>query len=133
MINLMTEISKEVKLMFYIDIVVGLIYAFQYLVIPDILYSGEPYYNAHLTRLWGGTIVIFIIAGIISLKRADWETLKPVWEVLILWFVMIVILSFAAFAYFPFTPVGLARHVIDTIATTILTVVNIIIYYRAIK
>lgn len=86
-----------------------------------------------MTRLWGGTIIVLIIGGIIGLKRGELETLKPAWEIAILWFIMTSILNFAAFTYMPYSAADLVTHWIDTIVITALAVINIIFYYRAVK
>ena len=133
MINSMVEISKEVKIILYIDIIIASIFAFQYLVIPDIIFAGGTYYNPHMTHLWGGTVVVLMIGGLIGLKRGELETLKPVWEVLILWFIMTLIEDFAAFTFMPYTATEVARHWVNIIIVTALAVANIILYTRAVK
>jgi len=131
MINPMVEISKEVKIILYIDIIAAIIYAVQYLIIPDILFAGGTLYNPHMTRLWGGTIVVLLISALIALKRGELETLNPIWEFVILWWIMTLILNFAALTYMPYTPTEVATAWRNIIVVIILTVVNMIFYNRA--
>lgn len=127
----MVEISKEVKIILYIDIIAAIIYAFQYLVLTDLIFAGGTYYNPHMYRLWGGTIVVILISALIALKRGELETFKPIWEFVILWWIMTLILNFAAFTYMPYTPTEVARAWINIIVLILLTVVNMIFYNRA--
>ncbi|MFW9899639.1 MAG: hypothetical protein ACFFDO_10320 [Candidatus Thorarchaeota archaeon] len=129
----MAEISKEVKIIFIINIIAGIIYAIQYLILPDILYSGTPYYHPHLSRIYGGTMVILIIGGLIGLKRGELETLKPVWEVVILWFIMVLILAIASLTYMPWTPTDLARVWVGIIVLIILIIINVYFYYKQLE
>ena len=111
----------------------GNLVAVQFLIIPDLIYAGSTYYNPHMTRLWGGTIFVLLIAGLIALKRGELETLKPVWEIVILWWIMTLILDIAALGYMPYTPTEVARVWINIIVLIILIVINIIFYNRAVK
>jgi len=129
----MTEISKEVKIVFIINIIVAIIYAIQYLVLPDIFSSGTPYYNPYLIRVYGGTMVVLIIGGLIGLKRGELETLKPVWELIILWDIMVLILVIASFIYMPWTPTDLVRVWVGIIVMPILIVINIYFYYKQLE
>jgi len=132
-IHKMVEISKEAKIILYINIIVGFIYIIQYLILPDILYAGEPLYNPHNTRLIGGTILALVIGGLIALKRGELETLKPIWELVIIWFLIVVILDIAALTYMPYTPIQVARQWIAIIVLIVLLVLNIMVYNRAVK
>jgi len=129
----MVEISKEVKIIIYIDMIAALIYGTMYLILPDILFAGEAYYNPHLTRLWGGVIFVLLIGAIIALKRGELETLKPVWEIAILYWIMTDILNLAAFFYMPFSPLEVIRQWINTIVVAALLVINLFFYSRAAK
>ena len=114
----MVELSKEAKIIFYIDIIVGLIYSFQYLVIPDILYAGDANYHPHNTRVIGGTILTLTIGGIIALKRGELENVKPIWELVILWWIIVLILDIASLTYMPYTPLEAARIWIAIVVRT---------------
>jgi hypothetical protein len=129
----MVELSKEVKIIFYINIIAGLIYTFQYLIIPDLLYAGESGYNPHNQRVIGGSILALVIGGLIGLKRAELETLKPVWELVIVWFIIVLILDIASLTYMPYTSIQIIRTWIAIIVLIVLLVLNIIAYNRAVK
>jgi hypothetical protein len=129
----MGELSKEVKIVFYIDIIVGLIYTIQYLIIPDLLYAGESGYNPHNTRVIGGSILALVIGGLIGLKRGELETIKPVWELVIIWFLIVLILDIASLTYMPYTPIQAGRTWIAIIVLIVLLVLNILIYNQAVK
>jgi len=129
----MAEISKEVKIVLIINIIAGIIYAIQYLVLPDIVSAGTPYYNPYLIRVYGGTMVVLIIGMLIGLKRGELETLKPVWEVGILWFILVLVLLIGSFIYMPWTPADLVRAWVGMIVLIILIAINIYVYYKQLE
>jgi hypothetical protein len=129
----MAEISKEVKIVLIINIIAGIIYAIQYLVLPDIVSAGTPYYNPYLIRVYGGTMVVLIIGILIGLKRGELETLKPVWEVAILWFILVLILLIGSFIYMPWTPADLVRAWVGMIVIIVLIILNVYVYYKQLE
>ncbi|MFX0186562.1 MAG: hypothetical protein ACFE8A_02380 [Candidatus Hodarchaeota archaeon] len=129
----MTEISKEVKIVAIINMIAGIIYAIQYLVLPDIIAAGTPYYNPYLIRVYGGTMVVLIIGLLIGLKRGELETLKPAWEVGILWFILVLILLIGSFIYMPWTPADLVRAWVGLIVIIVLIILNVYVYYKQLE
>lgn len=127
----MVELSKEVKYVFYIDLIVAIIYTIQYLVLTDILFAGGTYYNPHYMRVIGGTVLAFAIGGVIALKRGELEKLKPVWELVIIWWIIVLILDIASLTYMPYASMEIVRTWITIIVLIGLVVVNTILYNRA--
>ena len=82
----MVEMSKGLKIILIVDIVVAVYYGVLYLLLPEFYYqrNDAPAFDLHMWRLFGGTILVLDIAGIIVLKRGEWEAAKPLNEVVIL-------------------------------------------------
>jgi len=113
----MAGLSKDLKIIMVFNIIAAFIYGSIFLLIPDLYeqYIDSIYHNPPLMRLWGGTIILVGICGLIALKRNEWETVKLYWELVILWLLMIVILNLASFAYVPYTPTFLATNIFNVI------------------
>ena len=91
----MVEMSKGLKIILIVDIIVAIYYGVLYLLLPE-FYSkmnDAPTFDLHMWRLFGGTIFVLGIAGIIALKRGEWEAVKPLMEVVILWLIMVAVLD----------------------------------------
>ncbi|MHA1468121.1 MAG: hypothetical protein ACTSP6_08600, partial [Promethearchaeota archaeon] len=67
----MVEMSKGLKIILYVDIVVAIYYGVLYLLLPEFYYqrNDAPVFDLHMWRLFGGTIFVLGIAGILALKR----------------------------------------------------------------
>jgi len=89
------EISKGLKTMKIIDVIYAVVYGFLYLVIhePYSQMNDAPAFDLHMWRLFGGTIFVLGIAGVLALRRGEWETMKPLMEVVILWLIMVAVLD----------------------------------------
>jgi len=128
--NKMTGLSKGAKFNLVINIIAAFIYGSIFLLIPDLYeqYTDSIYHHPPLLRLWGGTMILFGICGLIALKRDEWDTVKLFWELIILWELMVVILNLASFAYAPYTPTFLATNIFNATIVAILAVINIYFY-----
>ena len=128
----MVEMSKGLKIILIVDIVVAIYYGVLYLLLPELYYqmNDAPAFDLHMWRLFGGTIFILGIAGIIALKRGEWEAVKPLMEVVILWLIMVAVLDIVWVL-----SVSASSTYIRSISTTIvlliiLIMVNIYLYQR---
>ena len=91
----MVEMSKGLKIILILDIVIAVYYGVLYLLLPEFYYqrNDAPAFDLHMWRLFGGTIFVLGIAGIVALKRGEWEAAKPLMEVVIMWLVMVAVLD----------------------------------------
>ena len=128
----MVELSKGLKIILIVDIIVALYYGVLYLLLPEYYYqmNDAPAFDLHMWRLFGGTIFVLGIAGVLALKRGKWETMKPLMEVVILWLVMVAVLDII----WVFTASASPTYV-RSISTTIflliiLIIANIYFYWR---
>ena len=131
-INLMTEISKRMKLLLIIDTICAFIYGFLYLVIPEILAAlNDPtYYDPHFWRLWGGLCIVFGIFGILMIKRAEWEGMKILWEFVIIWLIMMILVNIMTMFMIRRSAVNFASELFDIILISVLIVVNTYLYLQ---
>ena len=124
--------SKGLKTMVIIDIICAIVYGFLYLIIPE-TYSrmnDAPSFDLHMWRLFGGTIVIFGISGILALKKGEWEDFKLLYEVIILWWIMVLILNLVWISSSTSSPTYLMSMITNSIVLTLLIVANGYFYYK---
>ena len=124
--------SKELKIILIIDIIAAVVYGFLYLIIPE-PYSqmnDAPAFDLHMWRLFGGTIVIYGICGILALKKGEWENFKPILELIILWWIMVLILDIVWVLSITASSTYLRSITTNMIVLIVLIVVNSYFYYR---
>ncbi len=131
----MAEISKQFKIVLIINAIGAFIYAFQFLVITDIYIQlvDEPWPNPHLLRLWGATILILGIFALIAVKRAEWEKIKIMVELAIVWLLAVAIINLASLAYVPRTATNIPNAVLDVIVPLILFIIDVYFYRQVEK
>lgn len=124
--------TKGLKIILIIDIIAAIVYGFLYLIIPE-PYSQmneAPAFDLHMWRLFGGTIVILGIGGILALKRGEWESFKPILEIVILWWIMVLILDLVWVLSITASPTYIRSVTTNMIVLIILIVVNSYFYYK---
>ena len=64
----MVEMSKGLKIILIVDIIVAIYYGVMYMLLPELYYSmnDAPAFDLHMWRLFGGTLFVLSIAGIIA-------------------------------------------------------------------
>ena len=131
----MVEASKEVKIVLSINAIVALIYGFMYFIIPDLTnqLNDGPYYNPQFYQLFGATCIALAIIALLAIKRGEWEDMKIVLELGIIWLILVLIVNLWSFAYMPFSAVAIASTVFDIIMVIIITIVDIWVYLRESK
>ena len=131
----MAELSKEVKIIFIINAIPAFIYAFLFLVIPETyaqVFEVEMY-NPISYRQIGASILVLGIGCVLAIKRDDLEKAKIVWEIAIIWLILMLIIGiWGAFAI-PGTAAAQAGTWIANTILIVLTVLNIYVYYRETK
>jgi hypothetical protein len=128
----MAEISKETKIILIIDAIASFIFMVLYLIIPEVYASMvdplvfDPYY----WRAFGGTLLALFILVLIALKRAEWDQIKAVIELAIVWSSIILILNIWELIALPISPTYVETTIVDSILLVVLIILNAFIYYR---
>lgn len=93
----MTEMKRSMKLLLIFNASIGLIFAFFYLVIPFYFLSiiQWPFFDPYYSWAFGGTCLILAVFLLLYLKRNQLEKCKTVYEIIIAWQILIIILNVA--------------------------------------
>ena len=128
----MAELSKGLKIILIVDIIVAMYYGVMYLLLPELYYSmnDAPAFDLHMWRLFGGTLFVLSIAGIIALKRGEWEAVKPIMEVVILWLIMVALLDIVWVLSAGASPTYVRSISTTIVLLIILIIANIYFYQR---
>jgi hypothetical protein len=131
----MVEASKEVKIVLSINAIIALIYGFMYLIIPDVTnaLTDGPYYNPHFYQLFGATCFALAIIALLAVKRAEWEYVKTILELGIVWLILVLIVNLWSFAYMPYSSTAIVSQTFDIIVVIIIIIVDIWVYLRESK
>ena len=102
----MTEITKKLKILSIIDAIVGLSFAFFYLVAPYYYLSliEWPFFDPYYSWAFGGIFLILSSFLLRSIKQNHWEKCKSVLEITIAWQMLILILNIISLIFIP-TPI----------------------------
>jgi hypothetical protein len=119
-----TEISKEMKIIFLINAIASFLFAFFFLGIPEIYatWTNEAYFSPICWRQIGGTLLIFGIFTLIALFRKEWEQLRLFYEFGIAFIIVLICIDIwiAFYGLFDYT----------LIVEIVLVAINIIFYIR---
>ena len=120
----MAEISKEAKIVLLINIISSFIFAFFFLIIPEIYadWTNEAYFSPICWRQLGGTLLLFGIFTLIALMRKEWEQVRIYWELGIAFLIVLVSIDIWVMAY------GLFDYTV--IVEIVLVAINIFFYIR---
>ena len=132
MVNYMTEISKRMKIVISINIIVAFIYGFFYLIITE-AYSkliDAPHYDPGMWQIFGGTLVLLGIFGLIALKKDEWEYFKILVEFVILWDTMVLIINIIGLFTIPSSTVNMANALIAIVLLIVLIILWIYFYIQ---
>lgn len=122
----MAELSKQAKIIYLVNAIVSFIFMFFFLVIPEIYadWINPPEFCSISWRQLGGSLLVLGVFSVVGLLRKEWEHVRIVWELGILWLIVILCIDFwgmvAVAGSFDFT----------VIIELILIVVNIFFYIR---
>ena len=133
--NQMSIMTKELKIILIIDIIVAIYYGVLYLLIPEVYYrmNDAPAFDLHMWRLFGGTIFILGICGIVALKRGEWEAVKPLMEVVILWLIMVMVLDIIWVFSVAASPTYIRSTSTTIVILIVLITANVYLYQRELK
>ena len=102
----MTEITKRLKILLLINTIIGLSFAFFYLIAPYYYLSliEWPFFDPYYSWAFGGVFLILLSFLLRSIKRNHWEKCKSVLEITIAWQILILILNIISLIFIP-TPI----------------------------
>ena len=102
----MTEITKRLKILLVINAIIGLSFAFFYLVAPYYYLSliEWPFFDPYYSWAFGGVFLILSSFLLRSIKQNQWEKCEPVLEITIAWQMLILILNSVSLIFIP-TPI----------------------------
>lgn len=128
----MVEISKNMKIMLVVDAIAGFIYGVFYLIIPEItsLIRESTYFDPQFWRLWGATCFAFGIFCLIAVKRAEWENVKILVELGILWLILALVVNFIILFTVPLSITAYASQWFDNVVIILLILANSYLYLK---
>jgi len=128
----MAEMSKGLKIILIINVVVALIYGFLYLFLPEINYAlnDAPYFDPHFWRLWGGICVTLGIGGIIGLLKGDWDNFKLFFLFAITVLFVTFIINITTTLYITRSATNIIFHWIDNVVVLVMALIDAVFYWR---
>ena len=132
MIKSMAEMSKEMKIVIIVNVIVAFIYGFFQLIFPEIYYqlTDAPAIDVLSLRVCGGALVVLGIFGIIAIIRADWEKVKIAFEIAITYEIILLIIDIVGYITVTGSATWITGQIIATIIKIILIVINIYFYLQ---
>ena len=124
----MTEIQKLTKISLLLNVLAGLIFAFLYLVIPDIYIYGLtqwPFNDPIYFRLFGGTLLVLGLASLMAYFKKEWEEIKLLYELSVMWLLMVTIINIFELALLPLPAMALTNSIFVTILVAIYLILGI--------
>ncbi|MBY9014162.1 MAG: hypothetical protein KGD68_00580 [Candidatus Lokiarchaeota archaeon] len=124
----MTEIQKLTKISLLLYALAGFIFAFLYLVIPDIFIYGLtqwPFNDPIYFRLFGGTLLVLGLASLLAYFKKEWEEIKLFFELAVMWLLMVTIINFFELTMLSLPVIALANTIVDTILVAIYLILGI--------
>ena len=113
----MTELSKEAKLILFIDAITGFIFAFLMLVIPEVYFEISDWkeFCPGSVRQVGTIFLILSIFFLLAVKRNDFEQIKIAWEIGIAWLIAMAVVNIVNVMDSMGTPLGRATGMFNII------------------
>jgi len=129
----MTEIQKLTKISLLLYALAGFIFAFLYLVIPDIFIydlTQWPFNDPIYFRLFGGTLLVLGLASLLAYFKKEWEEIKLFFELALMWLLMVTIINFFELTMISLPVIALTNTIVDTILVAILLILGISCYMK---
>ena len=126
--EIMTEIQKLTKISLLLNVLAGLIFAFLYLVIPDIYIYGLtqwPFNDPIYFRLFGGTLLVLGLVSLMAYFKKEWEEIKLLYELSVMWLLMVTIINIFELALLPLPAMALTNSIFVTILVAIYLILGI--------
>ncbi len=128
----MTEITKRLKKLLVINAVIGLSFAFFYLVAPYYYLSliEWPFFDPYYSWAFGGVFLILSSFLLRSIKQNHWEKCKSVLEITIAWQLLILILNITSLIFIPTSIISIITIWISNFIFITLIGLNVYFYGR---
>ena len=126
--EIMTEIQKLTKISLLLNVLAGLIFAFLYLVIPDIYIYGLtqwPFNDPIYFRLFGGTLLVLGLVSLMAYFKKEWEEIKLLYELSVMWLLMVTIINIFELALLTLPAMALTNSIFVTILVAIYLILGI--------
>ena len=124
----MTEIQKFTKITLLIYAVGGFIFAFLYLVIPDIYIYGLtqwPFNDPVYFRMFGGTLLVLGLFALMAYFKKEWEEVKILFELALTWLLMVLIINILELALLSLPAMTFTNTIFNTIIVAIFSILGI--------
>ncbi|MBY9004063.1 MAG: hypothetical protein KGD73_08845 [Candidatus Lokiarchaeota archaeon] len=124
----MTEIQKFTKITLILYALGGFVFAFLYLVIPDIYIYGLtewPFDDPVYFRFFGGTLLVLGLFALLSYFKKEWEEIKILFELSLTWLIMVLIINSLELALLSLPAMAFTNTILNTIIVIIFIVLGI--------
>ncbi|MHA2037974.1 MAG: hypothetical protein ACW972_04670 [Promethearchaeota archaeon] len=129
----MVEIAKNMKILLVINAIIGILIAFLYLVVPHayLFLVQWPFYDPYYSWIFGGTFLILSIFALLARKRKEWEQIKMIYEFIITWQLMILVLNIISLIFIPAPIISIVTTLGYNIVLIMLIATNLYYYNKA--
>lgn len=131
----MAEISRNMKILFIVDAIICFIYAIFYLIIPETFSQivEYGYFDPVYWRHFGATALVIGLFCLIAVRRANWEQVKVILEIGIVWVISILGIAIWEYIFIPATAIGRANTLFIIILLIVVICINIYFYIQEAK
>ena len=128
----MAELSKEMKIVLIINMIVAFVYGIMYVFFPETVYSlnDAPYFDPHFWRLFGGALFAMGFPILLSIKNGDWVYIKLYFQFAIIFLIITALVNLTSIIYVTRSATNLVFHWLDNIVIILLIVFNTFFYLR---
>lgn len=128
----MTEITKKLKILLLIDAIIGLGFAFFYLIGPYYYLSliEWPFFDPYYSWAFGGIFLILSSFLLRSIRKNLWEQCKSIVQITIAWQILIIILNIISLIFIPTSIVWILSAWISNILFIILVGLKLLFQRR---
>jgi hypothetical protein len=128
----MTEITKSMKALLLVNIIIGLIFAFFYIGASYYYLSlvQWPFFDPYYSWAFGGVFFILSTFLLRSIKGNHWDKCKIVFEINIAWYILILVLNIFSLIFIPAPIISIITTWIYNIVFIILSIFNIYFYNK---
>ena len=128
----MVKIAKHLKIVLLINAIIGLIFAFLYLAFSYLYlpFIQWPFYDPYYSWSFGGTLLVLSLFSLLAIKKTEWEQIKIVVELIIVWQLMILILNIISLILIPAPITSLISTWINNFILIILIIANLYFYIK---
>ena len=128
----MVKIAKHLKIVLLINAIIGLIFAFLYLAFSYLYlpFIQWPFYDPYYSWSFGGTLLVLSLFSLLAIKKTEWEQIKIIVELIIVWQLMILILNIISLILIPAPITSLISTWINNFILIILIIANLYFYIK---